>query len=97
MLQDIVEVQPLGDYRLHIRFEDGASGPINVAALVDFQGVFTPLREPAYFDQVRVDPDLGTIVWPNGADLDPIVLYSIVTGEPLPDFTPVWTSGRESG
>jgi Protein of unknown function (DUF2442) len=34
-----------------------------------------PLRDPAVFRQVRVDPDLRTIVWPNGFDLDPEVLY----------------------
>lgn len=94
MVQDIVEVQLLGDYWLAIRFEDGVSGSVDVAALVDFQGVFAPLRDQAYFNQVRVEPDLGTIVWPNGADIDPLVLYSIATGEPLPDFSQVWMTGR---
>lgn len=94
MLQDIVEVKLLGGYRLHIRFENGASGSIDVTSLVDLTGVFSPLKEQAYFDQVRVDPDLGTIVWPNGADLDPVVLYSTVTGEALPDFTAVWVTGE---
>lgn len=93
MLQDIVEVQPMGDYRLYVRFEDGASGSVDVAALVDFRGVFAPLKDQAFFDQVRVEPDLGTIVWPNGADIDPVVLYSVATGEPLPDFTQAWVTG----
>ena len=94
MLLDVVEVKPLGEYRLYVRFEDGASGSVDVAKLVNFQGVFAPLRDQAFFDQVRVDPDLGTIAWPNGADIDPVVLYSIATGEPLPDFTMAWTTGR---
>ena len=34
-----------------------------------------PLRDPDYFAQVRVDPEAGTIVWPNGVDLDPQVLH----------------------
>jgi hypothetical protein len=34
-----------------------------------------PLKDPAYFSQVKVDPELGTVSWPNGADLDPDVLY----------------------
>jgi hypothetical protein len=34
-----------------------------------------PLQDPAYFGQVRVDPELGTVVWPNGYDLDPDVLH----------------------
>jgi hypothetical protein len=92
MLKDIVEVKPLDGYRLSLRFEDGATGEIDVAELVAFQGVFAPLMDKAYFDEVRVDPDLGTIAWPNGADLDPDVLYSRATGEPLPDFTPAWAA-----
>jgi len=83
MLKDIVEVQPLDGYRLHLRFEDGVEGSVDLAELIEFTGVFAPLRERGYFLQVRVDPDLGTICWPNGADLDPDVLYAHITGEPI--------------
>lgn len=51
--------------------------------MISFDGVFEPLRDPAFFSQVRVDPEAGTIVWPNGADLDPLVLHSRVTGVPI--------------
>ncbi|MCC5876821.1 MAG: DUF2442 domain-containing protein, partial [Candidatus Sumerlaeia bacterium] len=44
---------------------------------------FAPLREEAAFRQVRVNPELGTIEWPNGADLDPDVLYSQIIGRSL--------------
>jgi Protein of unknown function (DUF2442) len=37
--------------------------------------VFEPLRDPAFFAKVRVDPELGTVVWLNGADLAPEVLH----------------------
>ena len=83
MLKDIVAVTPLEQYKLHLRFEDGAEGVVDLASHVSFRGVFEPLNNPAYFRQVRVDPDLGTVVWPNGADLDPDVLYSEVTGTPI--------------
>lgn len=89
MLKDVVEVEPLDEHRLRLRFEDGAAGVVDVAELVEFHGVFAPLADKAYFDRVRVEPDLGTVVWPNGADLDPDVLYALTTGEPLPDFAPV--------
>ncbi len=36
---------------------------------------FDPLADPDFFAQVRVDDELGTVVWPNGADLDPLVLH----------------------
>ena len=77
MLKDITHVQPLENYRLHLRFEDGVEGSVDVASLVKFTGVFDPLRDREYFLQVRVNPDLGTICWPNGADLDPDVLYAL--------------------
>jgi hypothetical protein len=86
MLKDIVAVVPLDGYRLHLRFEDGAAGEVDISKMIRFEGVFTPVKERAYFVQVRVDPEAGTIVWPNGADLDPLVLYSKVTGKPIPQI-----------
>ena len=83
MLRDIVQVRVSDGYELHLRFEDGVEGRVDVAGLVAFTGVFAPLRERGYFLKVRVNPDLGTICWPNGADLDPDVLYAVVSGEPL--------------
>jgi hypothetical protein len=82
MLLDIVAAKALGDYRLHLRFEDGAEGVVDLAPHLSFQGVFEPLRDPAYFAQFRVDPELGAVAWPNGADLDPDVLYARITGTP---------------
>jgi len=83
MLKDIVIAKALDDYRLHLQFDDGVEGVVNLAPHLSFQGVFEPLRDPAYFAQVRVDPELGTVVWPNGADLDPDVLYGRLTGTPI--------------
>jgi len=86
MLKDIVEVWPLDEYRLRVRFEDGVEGVVDVATMVQFEGVFAPLRDRAKFADVRVNPEIGTICWPSGADLDPDVLYSAVTGEAIPEF-----------
>jgi len=83
MLKDIVQVRVLDGYELHLCFEDGVEGRIDVAGLVAFTGVFAPLHERSYFLKVRVNPDLGTICWPNGADLDPDVLYAAVSGKPI--------------
>ncbi len=86
MLKEIIEVQPRDGYRLFLRFRDGAAGEVDLAKMITFDGVFAPVKERAYFVQVRVDPEVGTIVWPNGADLDPLVLYSQVTGIPIPQI-----------
>ncbi len=84
MLVDIVQVQPLDGHRLKLRFEDGTEGIVDVSQCVPFTGVFAPLADLKEFAAVRVNPELGTITWPCGADLDPDVLYSLVTRQPLP-------------
>ena len=84
MLQDIVEVRPEAGHRLWLKFEDGVSGTLDVLELIPFDGVFAPLENPSFFDRVAVDAELGTVFWPNGADLDPDVLYAAVTGQALP-------------
>lgn len=80
MLKDIVEARATGDHRLYIRFEDGVDGEINLDTLIELKGVFEPLRDPSEVARVKVDPETGTVCWPNGADLDPDVLYGELTG-----------------
>jgi hypothetical protein len=87
MLHDIIEARAVDGHRLFLKFDDGTSGTIDVAAITEFDGVFAPLREPAYFAQVRVDRELGTVVWPSGADLCPDVLHAQLTGQGLPGAT----------
>jgi hypothetical protein len=84
MLHDIVEAKPAGDHRLFVRFDDGTTGILDIAGLTQFDGVFSALQDPSYFAQVRVDAELGTVVWPSGADLCPDVLYARLTGQQLP-------------
>ena len=70
-----VEVFP--PYGLRLTFRDGSIGTVDgrrwLARADDT--VFAPLRDPAFFARVVVDADAGTIVWPNGADVDPDTLY----------------------
>lgn len=87
MLHDIVEALALGEHRLLVTFDDGTTGTLDVAQMTRFDGVFAPLRDPACFAQVRVDPELGTVVWPSGADLCPDAIYARLTGDPLPGTT----------
>ena len=89
MIKDVTRGEYLDGYRLHLSFEDGVEGIVDLSERVEFAGVFLALEDVAYFAQVRVDPDLGTVCWPNGADLDPDVLYSAITGEPIDIAEPV--------
>lgn len=80
MLHDVIKVEPQTYPRLHLEFEDGIQGTVNLIDLgVQFTGVFEPLKDPNYFKQVQVHPDLGTVCWESGADLDPVVLYCAIT------------------
>ncbi|MDA2946005.1 MAG: DUF2442 domain-containing protein, partial [Actinomycetota bacterium] len=58
-------------------FADGLSGDIDMASslMPPVGPMFVPLRNEAFFAHVRVDEELGTVVWPNGADLAPDVLH----------------------
>jgi len=98
MLQDIVSAKPLDDYKLYLQFEDGAEGVVDIQSLIEFTGVFEPLLDQKYFRQVEVNPDIGTIQWPNEADLDPDVLYSVMTGQPIvPDRKIDVINGQSNG
>ena len=71
----IRSVEALGGFVLRLLFDDGTVREIDLEAEL-WGPVFEPLRkDPQLFRQVRVDEELGTIVWPNGADLDPDVLH----------------------
>jgi hypothetical protein len=73
----ITEVRPTGAYRLWVAFSDGLRGEVDLAEELDGP-IFEPLRDPAVFAQVAVDPEIHTIAWPNGADFAPEFLRDLV-------------------
>ena len=73
-LYDVVEFAQIGPYSLRVGFDDGSVQVIDFSAVL-FGELYEPLREPAVFCQVRLDPELRNLVWPNGADFDPYVLH----------------------
>ncbi|NEQ75555.1 MAG: DUF2442 domain-containing protein [Okeania sp. SIO2C9] len=79
MLKDIIEVSHQENYLLYLKFEDGKEGIVDISQLIKFTGIFAKLQDINYFKTVKLNPEWGTIYWENGADLDPDVLYSIVT------------------
>lgn len=75
----IRSVVPLEGFCVRLGFTDGTERTIDLDPFLRGP-VFEPLREdPAVFRSVQVDPELGTIVWPNGADICPDVLYEGLT------------------
>jgi len=70
----------VGDYTLRVDFEDGTE------QIIDFRPVlagelYGPLRDLELFNRVRLDSEVGTLVWPNGADFDPATLHDWPTNE----------------
>ena len=70
----VTSVQVVGTYQLHVGFDDGVSRTIDLSRVLRGQ-LYGPLRDPKLFDQVTIDPEVHTLVWPNGADFDPATLH----------------------
>lgn len=79
----VVDVDVLPPFGLRVSFDDGVVREIDLADQL-WGTMFEPLQDPAFFAQVTVDH--GTVVWPNGLDLDPLVLHG--------DFEPADQPGR---
>jgi hypothetical protein len=89
MFPRVKQVRHLGEYRLELHFTDGTKGELDMKdRVIGRGGVFAPLEDVTFFGQVKVDPEAGTIVWPNEVDLCPDVLYSLVTGRSLREVEP---------
>lgn len=87
MFPRVTAVRHLKDYELELRFTDGT------VAAIDFQrrvqgrgGVLAPLESIDFFKQVAVDGEAGTLVWPNGVDFCPDVLYAEATGKSIAEM-----------
>jgi hypothetical protein len=79
-IHKVVGFEVVAPYVLRVRFGDGTSQRI------DFQPVlagelYAPLKDLNLFNQVRIDPEVHTLVWPNGADFDPATLHDWPTHE----------------
>ena len=61
-------------YTLHVRFNDQTEQAISFQPILT-GALYGPLRDLALFNQVRLDPEVHTLVWPNGADFDPATLH----------------------
>ena len=61
-------------FTLRIRFDDGLSRTIEFLSILAGE-LFGPLQDLALFNQVAIDPEIHTLVWPNGADFDPATLH----------------------
>lgn len=85
MFPRITHVRYIRDYWLELTFSNGIRAKLDFKdRIVGRGGVFAPLEDLDFFRRVRVDREIGTLVWPNEVDFCPDVLYSEATGTPLP-------------
>jgi len=70
MFLHVTDAKYLRDYVIWLRFNDGAEGEVDLEPELEGE-VFGPLRDLEQFKKFRVDPELDTVVWDNGADLAP--------------------------
>jgi hypothetical protein len=79
-LVSVVEARYVREHIVWLRFNDGVAGEVDLAS--ELRGeIFEPLVDARFFAQLRVDPELHTIAWPNGADFAPEFLHERVRSQ----------------
>lgn len=74
LIYKIISLKITAPYTLELKFNDGAIKEINFERILSGE-MFSPLKDQKLFNQVSIDPEVHTIVWPNGADFDPAILH----------------------
>ena len=70
----VQSVEVVAPFTLRLRFNDGVERRIDFSPILA-GALYGPLRDLALFNRVRLDPEVHTVVWPNGADFDPATLH----------------------
>jgi hypothetical protein len=70
----VLEFEIVAPYTLLLRFDDGTQQRVDFLPVLRGE-LYGPLRDPSLFNQVAIDPEVHTLVWPNGADFDPATLH----------------------
>ena len=77
MILHTVSVKPLENYRLHLAFNNGASGEVDLTSEL-WGEIFEPLKDIALFQTARQDEVMQTVSWANGADFAPEFLMEML-------------------
>jgi hypothetical protein len=86
----VVSFKIVKPYTLIVEFDDGTVQEIDFESVLGGE-LYRPLRDPNLFEQVRIDPEVHTLVWPNGADFDPATLHDWPeVGEAMAERARAW-------
>ena len=70
----VVAFELVRPFTLLITFDDGLKQTIDFSPILAGE-IYGPLQDEKFFNQVEIDPEVHTLVWPNGADFDPTTLH----------------------
>jgi len=88
----VVSFEKIAPFNLKVTFDDGTSQVIDFGPFLKGD-LYGPLKDPTLFDQVQIDPEVHTLVWPNGADFDPAILHNWPESSPaLKSLEEKWIS-----
>ena len=73
-LYRVVSFEIVGPYMIRVQFDDQTEQVIDFEPILAGE-LYSPLRDLSLFNKVRIDPEVHTLVWPNGADFDPATLH----------------------
>lgn len=91
----VVSFEKIAPFTLRVAFDDGTSQMIDFRPVLKGE-LYGPLNDPVLFDQVGIDPEVHTLVWPNGADFDPAILHNWAESSPaLKSLAEKWVTGQQ--
>jgi hypothetical protein len=73
-IHEVRSFEVVAPYILRVRFEDGTDQTIDFQPILAGE-IYGPLQDLGLFNRVQIDPEVRTLVWPNGADFDPATLH----------------------
>ena len=81
---DIIDLKYIDNYKLRLTFKNGKQGIVDLGKYSHKGGVFSRFSDINYFKKVYVDH--GVLCWPDNVDIAPETIYSMATGEQLPEW-----------
>ena len=91
----VVSFEKTAPFTLRVLFDDSTTQVIDFRPVLKGE-LYGPLQDPVLFEQVRIDPEVHTLVWPNGADFDPAKLHNWPKSSPaVKALAEKWTSSKQ--
>ena len=86
MIKDVISASYMGQYKIEVTFEDGATGIVDFSKYLEKGGVFEKFQDIDFFKNFSINEELGVLTWGNEIDIAPETLYAEATRSPLPDW-----------